>query len=148
MRSKSKILSKRGQAAIEFALLLSFVLLLVGGFLVAIQRNLEDAQKVRDEVVVNQLMNVLRSEILYAEQSGLGYSRTLFLPTNLDGISYNLSSDYLGREIVVNYRSKDYIFLYAGNSSRIYNESLLRPGELNISWICVNQFECGLSIDS
>lgn len=148
MRLKSKFLSKKGQAAIEFALLLSFVLLLVSGFLVAIQKNLEDAQKVRDEELVNQLMNVIRSEILYAEQSGLGYSRDLFLPMHLDGSSYNISSISFGQEIVINYRSKDYIFLYSGNSSRIYNETLLRPGHLIVSWVCVNQFECGMSVDS
>lgn len=145
---KKKFLSKKGQSAIEFALLVSFVLILMGVFLVAIQKNLNDAQAIRDEELVNQLMNVIRAETVFAEQSGLGYTRTIFLPTNLDGSPYTINSKMYGREMNITFRSKEYIFFYSGNSSRIYNETLLRPGEINVTWLCVNSFECGMSVES
>jgi len=135
---------KKGQSSLEFVMLVGFVLLSTGMFLVVIQNNLISAQDAQNQEMVDQVIHVLESEILYAEQSGVGYTRNMFLPTNLGGLDYNISSYAEGREIVVTFKEKKYVYFRTENSSRILGN--LRVGSSNMSRICPTFQTCAVFI--
>jgi len=128
-------------------MLISFALLLGSAFLFVLQQNLASAQKDRDEVKVNQIMNIIENEMTLAEQSPVGYSRTFYLPSSIDGKNYliNASIDGSGKnDVVIIFGQNYYVFLMPNSSIVQYNNPLL-PGENNITKKCTS-FSCTIVI--
>lgn len=141
---------KKAQSSLEFVLLVSFVLMAMGAFLVLTQTNLASAKVERDAELINKVMNVLNSELLFAEQSSPGYKRTFYLPVALEGTEYSISAAFDGsfirQDIVIVYNERTYIFFLPDNAIRIQNPEKLSTGETTISKVC-GAFSCSLILE-
>jgi len=138
------MIKKKAQSSLEFVMLMGFVLLSTGMFLIVIQNSLKSAQDTQDQIIVDQVMNILNSEILYAEQSGVGYTRKMFIPTNLEGLDYNISSYAEGREVVITFKERQYVYFRPDNSSRIIGN--LDVGTSTLTRVCPTFQTCAVSI--
>jgi len=127
---------KKGQSALEFVILVSFTLIIVSSLLIVFNHNVEEAEKVRRESLVNQMLNLVSSEIEFAIISKPIYNRTFFLPSELGGYPYSINIyDY--SEIVLDYRGKEYV-LFLTNGTLV-NGTFSGPGGINfISKKCVD----------
>jgi len=140
----------KAQSSLEFVILVSFVIMAMGAFLVLTQTNLATAKVQRDAELIDRVMNILYSELLFAEQSNTGYRRTFYLPVTLEGTEYSISVAFDGsglrQDIVVVFKEKTYIFFLPDNAIRIQNPELLSTGETTISKVC-GAFTCSLVLE-
>jgi hypothetical protein len=140
----------KAQSSLEFVLLVSFVLLIMGIFLIVVQKNLVTVQQEKEELMVGRILRIVNSELVMAEQSGPGFKRTFFIPTNLDGMEYNISAvtDSGGnQDINISINGKDYIFFMSSESSFILNPEELSTGTHTIKRECA-LLRCYVVLDS
>ena len=83
--------SKRAQSAIEFVILVTAVLFLFVGILVLIQQKVADSRYEATSTAVKEIAKTIQDEINLAEGSTSGYSRQFNLPSNINGLNYNVS---------------------------------------------------------
>ncbi len=135
--------NKSGQSAFEFVMLLGFALLFVLIMMYFLQNSLLDIQKTRNEQETQQIANILLTEMTLAESAPTQYSRTFSLPNSIRGTTYNIYSPD-GREIVIDYNGRQYVYFLSGQALRNY--SLLQPGDISIKKTCISQTECLLEL--
>lgn len=80
----------KGQSAIEFVIIIMAVLFLFVGLLYFIQGKIADSQNQAVSVAVNEIALTVQDEINLAHNSANGYSRSFFLPLNLNGLDYTV----------------------------------------------------------
>ncbi len=99
---------KKGQSAIEFVILFSFMILIFAGFFVAIQAKIIDATERKDESYLAEINDLLISEFSLAERTKTDYHRYFSLPTSIQGNTYDvmLVDRY---ELVVTAGDKEYV---------------------------------------
>lgn len=81
-------MNSKGQSAIEFVIIIMAVLFLFVGLLYFIQGKIADSQNQAVSVAVNEIALTVQDEINLAHNSANGYSRSFFLPLNLNGFDY------------------------------------------------------------
>ncbi len=80
----------KGQSAIEFVIIITAVLFLFVGLLYFIQGKIADSQNQAVSVAVNEIALTVQDEVNLAHNSANGYSRSFFLPLNLNGLDYTV----------------------------------------------------------
>lgn len=81
---------KKAQAANETALIIGFMTLFLIVFMTVISDKLFSATDDRTREIVEDLADVIESELVLAANAQEGYSRTFTLPFSLDGRPYTL----------------------------------------------------------
>jgi hypothetical protein len=84
--------SKRSQSAIEFFILTGFLLFSFTIFFVAIQGNMEDKLRERQELAIKNVAITVQDEINLASQSMEGYYRQFKIPENINGKEYEINA--------------------------------------------------------
>ncbi len=79
---------KRSQTAMEFVILIAFVLFFFTAFSLVIQRNMSDKLREKKNLAIKEIALTVQDEIALAQASSEGYFRTFKLPKNLNGQDY------------------------------------------------------------
>jgi len=82
--------SKRSQSAVEFVILIAFVLFFFTAFSLVIQGNMSDRLRERKNIAIKEIALTVQDEINLAQESSEGYFRTFKLPKNLNGQEYSI----------------------------------------------------------
>lgn len=106
--------NRKGQSSLEFTILVGFSIILISSMLVVIQNNLEDAEQTRKEAKIEQMFNLVMSELEFAEMSKPIYERTFYLPPELGGHQYNITL-YDNREVVLDYMGQRRVMFLTDN---------------------------------
>ena len=85
------MIMKKSQTAIEFVLLIGFVLFAFTIFFVIINYNTEDKQNQKRQVAIESVAETVKDEIDLAYNSEDGYIREFNLPETLNGLEYDLN---------------------------------------------------------
>lgn len=80
-----------GQVALEFSVLIGFLLVIVIGTVTALKLTTESMQEAREETVLRDATAFVVNEVQMAARVGPGYNRTFRLPLYLHGRPYNIS---------------------------------------------------------
>ena len=84
---------KRGQSALEFAILIGAVLFFVAGFIFAVQNNISDRNRERRQILIEEIASLIQDEINLASVSSDGYYREFTLPGKVLGLDYIATLD-------------------------------------------------------
>jgi hypothetical protein len=84
---------KKSQMSLELALVIGFMLIVLTVFVSFISSKVVDIKKEKDTKILQDLTNVIKSEIDLAAISENGYRRTFQLPPKLDGADYTIKYD-------------------------------------------------------
>lgn len=82
--------SKRSQTAIEFVILIAFVLFFFVTFSLVIQGNMSDKLREKKNLAIKEIALTVQDEINLASSSSDGYFRTFKIPKNLNGQEYSI----------------------------------------------------------
>jgi len=82
--------SKRGQSAVEFIIILSFVLFFFVLFFAVIRNNEAQKNKEKENLILQNIALDARDEINLAAQASEGYFREFKIPLNVLGTDYNI----------------------------------------------------------
>ena len=126
---------KKGQSAIEFIVLTAFAMVFFVVFMSVMQSNISKLQIERDNTRMAQVMNILDSEIRYAESSMPIYTRDFELPSLIDGFPVNVSCQN-SRDVVFKYKGSDYVYFLRDDVSDC---DALGPGSNTIIRHCPSQ---------
>jgi hypothetical protein len=127
--------NKKAQSALEFTILIGFSLILISSMLVVFQRNIENAEKNREDVIVEQMFNLVMSEFDFAEMSKPVYDRTFYLPLEIGGRGYDLNLED-NVEIVIDYMGQKRV-MFLTNNTQVYGK-FNSSGKNNIIKLCTN----------
>ncbi len=96
-------MKRKSQSALEFVLLISFMMFVFAGFFVAIQSKIVDTTAKNDRQYLSEVNSIILNEVALASRSLPDYSRMFRVPTHINGKAYflNISSD--GAEIMSSY---------------------------------------------
>ncbi|MBU0979293.1 MAG: hypothetical protein KJ709_00670 [Nanoarchaeota archaeon] len=137
--------SPKGQAAIEFALVTSFMLLLFTVLFLVVGNVTLSSQEKQEAAQLNLLAETIKSEILLAKSVEDGYSRDVELPLNILGLEYEMQLNYPANldfsELTLNYKHRDtkqVIPLPANVTGDIAPGSIRITKDLGIVTIAVN----------
>jgi hypothetical protein len=128
---------RKGQFALEFVVLVSFTILVTAIIIVVIQSNYIKSQQIKQEEQVMQVMRILNTEIDLAQSSPSGYTRTFYIPTQIEGVPYKLKSND-DVDVVFDYYGKTYVFFLA-NGSLKNSDAYLSTGYNKIHKSCTYQ---------
>ncbi|MBU0894692.1 MAG: hypothetical protein KKF48_00310 [Nanoarchaeota archaeon] len=81
---------KKGQGAIEFLVLIGFVLIFFVTFLGVIQNNMNEKNKEKEKLLLQNIALSVRDEISLASESSEGYFRVFKIPQNVLGKEYEV----------------------------------------------------------
>lgn len=123
--------SRKGQSALEFVILIGFALMMISVLLIVFQGNLERMNAERDEALINQMFNLVLSEISFAEISRPDYNRTFYLPINLGSQPYSLKLeskfevvlDYAGEKRVMFLTNEPIVGTFISGRNVIFKNS-------------------------
>ncbi len=82
--------SKRSQSAIEFVILVGFVLFFFVTFILVVQGNISDKMREKKNFAIKEIAMTVQDEINLASESTDGYSRVFKIPENLNGQDYDI----------------------------------------------------------
>jgi hypothetical protein len=82
---------KRSQSAIEFLMLIGFLLFSFTIFFLVIQGNMSDKLRKRQDIAVKNIVLIVQDEINLAFQSSDGYFREFKIPENINGDKYEIN---------------------------------------------------------
>ena len=108
------ITKNKSQFALEFILIIAFMLLLFLGFFTVISSRILEAKENENKQIAEGLANLVFDEVKLANSVADGYSRTFTLPKRVKGISYNISI-LDNRELVANYLDNEYVIFLPDN---------------------------------
>ncbi len=125
MKQKNRYLGKKSQTSMEFVLLTSFMVLVFIIFFVVVQQRMSIIYQEINDASALQLENLVVNEIKLAESVSDNYFRKFVLPSNINGINYNISimpGAGASTEIVIKYGEKERVYFleaYVDTSSTI-----------------------------
>lgn len=115
---------KRAQTSIEFLLLVAFGSLIFLVFFALIQDRIVEAKFEELNRDVKELADGLTSEINLASRFGDGYSRTIYLPHDIKGLSYNITI-INDRDLLIQSNRAKHLYFFNndiyGNFTKGYN---------------------------
>ncbi|MEM4710819.1 MAG: hypothetical protein QXL18_02660 [Candidatus Woesearchaeota archaeon] len=120
--------NKKAQTATEFAVLISFILLIFLVFLIVIQTKISQTLKEKNDLYAENMLNTVVTEIRIAEAATDGYQRTFFVPYFLEnGMPYNISiiGYNIGGELILTYQNEEKIIFLNNN---INSSSIIKKG--------------------
>ncbi|MCC7574674.1 hypothetical protein KO361_03730 [Candidatus Woesearchaeota archaeon] len=126
----------------EFLILVGFALIMIGALVVVFHNNIVSMEKVREDVLMNQVFNIVFSEFEFARLAMPVYNRTFYLPSGIDGNVYNISI-YDDVEVVINYKGREYV-KFLSDDVVIVGDSFLVPGPNYLVKECV---DCALLLN-
>ena len=88
---------KKAQVALEFLILTVFVLIIFTGLVVIINARIISLQEAREENNLEQVADVIKSEIDIALNVNTGYQRTISFPKTLDTFDYEIDQLVCGK---------------------------------------------------
>ncbi len=88
--NKKILNSKRSQSAIEFIILVGFILFFFTTFFLAIQGNISDKLEERKTLRIKEIALAVQDEINLASQSSEGYYREFKIPNDISGQDYEV----------------------------------------------------------
>ena len=88
---------KRGQSAVEFAIVFGFVLFSFIVFFAVIQGNQSEKNKEKERIIIQNIALDVQDEINLAAESSEGYARQFKTPLNILGKDYeiNITDNYI-----------------------------------------------------
>jgi len=90
--NKNNVNSKRSQSAIEFMILMGFLLFSFTVFFLIIQGNMADKLKEREGLSVKSIAITVQDEINLASEASDGYRREFKIPNNINGREYEINA--------------------------------------------------------
>lgn len=90
-KSNNLLNLKRSQTAIEFVILVGFVLFFFTVFSLVIQGNMSDKLREKKNLAIKEIALTVQDEINLALESSDGYSREFKIPKNLNGQNYEIT---------------------------------------------------------
>lgn len=85
-------MNKKAQGSFEFILIIGVLFLMVLGTIGMIQARILTVLKDREDLLMESLGNIVRSEISLAEKAPGDYSRKFTLPYYVEGQNYSITS--------------------------------------------------------
>lgn len=85
------VFKKRAQSAIEFLILIGAVLFFVTLFLMVVQGNVEQKNREKEEIIVQNMAMSIQDELNLAAKSTNGYSREFLIENTIYGKDYNVT---------------------------------------------------------
>ena len=82
---------KRSQSAIEFIILVGFLLFFFTVFFLTIQGNISDKLRERTNLRLKEIAVGVQDEINLASQASEGYYREFKIPTTISGLDYEIN---------------------------------------------------------
>ena len=137
----------KGQSAIEFIILASFMLLVILGFFAVVSSNVLEAKDEGNRKTAEDIADFAYREIETAKSVNDGYVRVFEMPQTVNGINYSIS--IIGnRELVVNYLGNEHIRFLPSNVTGNLTIGLNQIKKLNgIVYINGTKGECNNNID-
>lgn len=111
---------KKGQSAMEFVILFSFMLLIFSGFFVAIQEKILDVSEQKDMLYLEEINNIIVTEVNLATRTKTDYHRSFEIPRHIKGniFEIELIDNF---DVLIRYKDKEYInFLNEKVSGPLY----------------------------
>ena len=84
------MIRKNAQTALEFIILVAFILFFFIIFFVAVNGNISDKAREQRDIAVRDVAIAVRDEINLAFQSSDGYYRAFVIPDDINGLDYNI----------------------------------------------------------
>ena len=82
---------KKSQSALEFVILLGFMLFLFTSLTLAFNRNISQKTQEQRTLEIQNLASSIQNEIDLAASSSIGYERTFKIPSKILNMEYNIS---------------------------------------------------------
>ncbi len=108
------IKKSKSQFALEFIILIAFMLLLFLGSFAVISSRILEAKEEENKQIAEKLANRVFDEINLAKSATDGYSRTFTILKKVKGSDYSIAIKD-DRELVVNYRGNEHIIFLPAN---------------------------------
>ena len=105
----SKTLKTRAQATIEFVTLIGFMFFIFTLFAALLHTRTSQVSQANDRLKMNEVANLIVTEVDLAEAVGDGYTRTFELPYSLSGFDYNVSIQEQ-QDLVLDYKGQQFIY--------------------------------------
>lgn len=140
--------NSKGQVAIEFLILITFVVFSITGLLMVLANQSESIKESYDRSRVAQIHNMVQSEINLALSSSPKYTRTFRLPSSIDNAIYNLQViDDI--ELIIEYKGIERVYFLSGNASEntSINVNSIGKGYNNIVKYC-SESMCNINISN
>lgn len=107
-------MKNKSQFAVEFVMLMAFMLLVFLGFFALISSRILDAKQTENQKIAENLANLVREEIILANSVTDGYNRVFNIPKKVKGVSYNISLLF-DRELLVEYLGNEHLIFLPQN---------------------------------
>ena len=127
------MLSKKSQTSTEFVIITGFMIFVLLIFLIIVQNKLIATTNEKNDLIAGNIMDFVINEIKLAESVSDSYYREFILPSNINGLDYNITimSGVGGSsEIVVKYSTLEKVFFL---DQYVSNDSTLASGVNNIT---------------
>lgn len=98
----------KSQSAMEFIILVSFMLLVILGFFAVASSRLLEAREEGNRRIAEDIAEFAYREIEIAKSVNDGYSRIFNMPQTVNGVNYNINI-IDNRELVVNYLGYEHV---------------------------------------
>lgn len=134
-KKRFKRSSKKAQSAVEFISLVAFAMLFFAVFLTLLQNNLTQNFAKQDDAHVHQVFNIIDSEIKLAQASPAEYVRIFEIPSDIQGIPFNISC-HNGNDVVIDFKDKQYVYFLSSNVMGGCLSPPIHSGENTIKKFC------------
>lgn len=139
--------NNKAQVAFEFLFLVVFTIISASALVVALANQAESVYDSYDKSRVEQIKNIVQSEINLALSSPAIYTREFNLPHRIDNGAYEIDV-YDDVELLITYKSQENIFFLSGNTTNnIINIESLTQGKNSIVKTCT-ETDCLINISS
>jgi len=141
------IRNKKSQFALEFVVIIAFMLLIFVGFFAVVSTRILDAKEEENKQIAEELANLVFEEIKLANSAVDGYKRLFTIPKKIDGIPYDISI-VDNRELVVNYSGTEHVVFLPGNLIGDVEVGTNEISKVDGIVILTNIAECNDNIDN
>lgn len=100
---------RKAQSAIEFVVLVSFMIFVFMGFLIITQNRIIETSNKNDFIYLSEINSLVKNEVLIASRAGYDFHREFDLPATINGKTYTIDIPNDGYEIVTSYGDKSYV---------------------------------------
>lgn len=107
-------LNKKAQFAMEFILLITFMLIVFLGFFAAVSYTITESEENKKQQAAENIAALVDNEIKLARSVNDGYEKTFTVPKKIDGNNYTINI-VENRELVVSYLEYEYVLFLPEN---------------------------------
>lgn len=100
--------SSKSQMALEFVLLLGFLIIMVTIIIVVFQVNREKVEE-KIDIKMRDFAITVQNEIIYASEMNIGYNREFILPSAVENTAYIISIQN-NTQMYLNYNNKTFYY--------------------------------------